>query len=132
MNVSRTCLILSFQEPMDVDTTNSVASLRVFEADMSVIKPSPSGHLTLPGGSPLKAGMSTPDPQTKPRRSPRSGNMPPPAVVGRKPWQSGRGPSVLTSQAGGVRPGKKTMKHSASTSVLPKLPSAGTQPPSFR
>lgn len=115
---------------MDVETT----SLKEFTADMSVIKPAPTGHLSMPG-SPVKAGVSTPNTSSsKPRRSPRTSSMPPPAgqPQGRKPWQSGRGSSALTPQSGPARPGKKSLKHSVSASVLPRQQGAGPQPLSFR
>ena len=127
----------SVQEPMEVDQTSTMA--KAFSADMSVIKPSSSGHLTVShgsSGSPIKAGMSTPTSgASQPRRSPRSGGMPPPGQTqGRKPWQS-RKPSGLTPQPGAKpgQPAKKTLKHSASTSVLPRQQqAAGAQPMSFR
>ena len=117
-------IILIIKEPMEVDT-NSVA--RVFSADMSVIKPSSSGHLTVkPGssGSPIRAGMSTPtNGPSQPRRSPRTGGtggMPPPGQPqARRPWNSRKTGGGLTPQQG-ARPVKKTLKHSASTSVLPR------------
>ena len=86
-----------------------------------VIKPSPSGHLTVkPGnsGSPIRAGMSTPtNKPSQPRRSPRTGGMPPPGQgQARKPWNSRKvGGGGLTPQPGGTKPAKKTLKHSAST-----------------
>ena len=119
-----------------MDHTNSVA--RVFSADMSVIKPSPSGHLAVKqgsSGSPIKAGMSTPtNGPSQPRRSPRSGGMPPPGQAQvRKPWHPRKvGGGGLTPQPG-TKPAKKTLKHSASTSVLPRQQQgAGSQPLSFR
>ena len=121
-----------------MDQTNSMA--KVFSADMSVIKPPPSGHLTVKhgsSGSPIKAGMSTPtNGPSQPRRSPRSGGtggMPPPPgqTQVRKPWQS-RKVGGLTPQPG-TKPAKKTLKHSASTSVLPRQhQAAGSQSLSFR
>ena len=119
------------QEPMEVDQTSTMA--KAFSADMSVIKPSSSGHLTVShgsSGSPIKAGMSTPTMgASQPRRSPRSGGMPPPGQTQvRKPWQS-RKVGGLTPQPG-TKPAKKTLKHSASTSVLPRQQQQ--QPLSFR
>ena len=127
----------SVQEPMEVDQTSTMA--KAFSADMSVIKPSSSGHLTVkPGssGSPIRAGMSTPtNGPSQPRRSPRTGGMPPPGQPqARRPWNSRKaGGAALTPQPG-AKPAKKTLKHSASTSVLPRQQqqAAGSQPPSFR
>ena len=90
---------------MEVDNTNSVA--RVFSADMSAIQPPSSGHLTVKhgsSGSPIKTG-----------------GMPPPGQTQvRKPWNSRKvGGGGLTPQPG-TKPAKKTLKHSASTSVLPR------------
>ena len=121
---------------MEVDQTSSMA--KVFSADMSAIKAPASGHLTVgSSGSPIKAGMSTPtNVPSQPRRSPRSGGtggMPPPSGQSqvKKPWQS-RKAGGLTPQPG-TKPAKKTLKHSASTSVLPRQQqAAGAQPLSFR
>ena len=115
---------------MDVDATNSVNSLRVF-ADMSVIKPSKSGHLEVEGGSPIRAGVTTPNTgsgQSKPRRSPRTSSMPPPGQPqSRRPWQSGKGSSGLTPQLGAAKPAKKSLKHSVSASVLPRQGSSASR-----
>merc|ERR1719510_727738 len=104
------------EEPMEVDQTSSRA--RVFSADMSLINPAPSGHLTVKhgsSGSPIKAGMSTPTNRpSQPRRSPRAGGtggMPPPGQTQvRKPWNSRKvGGGGLTPQPG-TKPAKKTLK----------------------
>ena len=130
------------EEPMDVDNTGIVKNIP-FVGDMSVIQPPQdqvsSNFLEVKsGGSPVKAGMDTPaspydNVPRQPRRSPRNNSMPPPSIKtggsGRKlhPPSSSRG---LTPQNGGNNV-KRTLKHSASASVLPRQPQS-TAPISFR
>jgi len=127
-------------EPMDVDLTGSARNIP-FVGDMSVINPPKSKEtdkfLSLKSNqSPVKAGMETPSSpyDRQPRRSPRNSTMPPPTKPGgsaKKSWQAGAKTST-TPQNGGKFT-KRTLKHSVSTSVLPRQPQQNSnQPVSFR
>ena len=131
------------EEPMDVDNTGNIVKNIPFVGDMSVIQPRDqpgNKFLSVPGRSPVKAGMDTPaspyDVQgpRQPRRSPRTSSMPPPGSnkvggSGRKIPSGQKSGSGTTPQNGG-RPVKRTLKHSVSASVLPR--NQAQQPASFR
>ena len=128
---------------MDVDLTGSARNIP-FVGDMSVINPPRSketdNFLSVKSDqSPVKAGMDTPSSpyDRQPRRSPRNSTMPPPSKPGgsaKKSWQPAGAKNSSTTPQNGGKFSKRTLKHSVSTSVLPRQSQQGSnnQPVSFR
>ena len=125
-------------EPMDVDLTSGARQLpSISIPDMSVIHPPENVRkpaLSLAAAqSPIKAGVATPETGlVRPRRSPRADSaMRPPAP---RPSKLSSAKKYRTPVKGAGSPAKQSrrLKHSASTSVLPRAGQPSNQPLSFR